>query len=172
MRWRKDALPLFFDPLSEKGPSTHDQRHRFVLSGLYQAPLGINISTIVTAASGRPYTVLAGADVNGDGDGGAFPADRARRVLTDPSTALGRNTETMSSQVNVDARIAKRFAFGSALAIEGIVDIFNVFDRVNYTEINNIFGTGAYPTNPLPLYGRYEQALPGRQFQLGARIIF
>jgi hypothetical protein len=172
------ALPLGFDPQSEKGPATHDQKHRLVISGLYQFPLGINFSTIITAASGRPYTPLVGADLNGDGDGGAFPADRARTNPADPLSAVKRNSETMSSQVNVDTRVSKRFSVGSSFAIEGIIDIFNLFDRTNYTEINNIFGAGAYPSTPVKdaqgrvTYGLYEQAQPGRQIQLGAKIVF
>ncbi len=172
------GLPIGFDPDSEKGPATHDQRHRLVLSGLYQFPLGINVSTIITAASGRPYTPLAGADLNGDGDGGAFPADRARTNPADPSTAVGRNSETMESQIVVDARLSKRFSLGRGFAIEGIIDVFNLLDRVNYTEINPVFGRGAFPAAPQTdgagrvTYGVYEQALPGRQFQLGAKIVF
>lgn len=172
------GLPIGFDPDAEKGPATHDQRHRFVLSGLYQAPWGINLSTIITAASGRPYTPLAGADLNGDGDGGAFPSDRARTDPTNAATAVGRNSETMESQFIVDARMSKRFSFGNGFALEGIIDVFNLLDRVNYTEINNIFGRGAFPGTPQTdgqgrvTYGVYEQALPGRQFQLGAKIIF
>jgi hypothetical protein len=166
------GLPVGFDPDSEWGAATHDQRHRFVLSGLYQAPFGFNLSTIVTAASGRPYTPLAGFDFNGDGNGGAFPPDRARTNPADPTTAVKRNSEVMDNIFNVDARLSKRFSLGSAFAIEGIIDVFNLFDRVNYTEINNIFGPGAYPTNGLPSYGLYEQAQPGRQFQLGAKVSF
>ena len=37
------------------------------------------VSGILVAASGRPFTPLAGADLNGDGNGGQFPPDRARR---------------------------------------------------------------------------------------------
>lgn len=172
------GLPVGFDPMSEWGPATHDQRHRFVLSGLYQLPWGFNVSTIVTAASGRPYTPLAGADVNGDGDGGAFPSDRARTNPADPTTAVKRNSETMEGQFNVDARISKRFSFGTGFGFEAIVDVFNVFNRVNYTEINNIFGRGAFPGTPQTdalgrvTYGVYEQALPGRQIQLGAKVTF
>src|SRR4029453_15935141 len=102
-------LPIGFNARDERGPATHDQRHRLVLSGLYQLPLGINFSTIITAASGRPFTPLAGADINGDGDGGAFPSDRARTDTaaagTDTSSTVGRNSETMNSQFNVDARL-------------------------------------------------------------------
>jgi hypothetical protein len=172
------GLPIGFDPELERGPATHDQRHRFVLSGLYQFPLGINFSTIITAASGRPYTPLAGADLNGDGDGGAFPADRARTNPADPSTAVGRNSETMDSIFNVDTRLSKRFGIGRGAGIEAIIDVFNLFDRVNYTEINNIFGRGAFPGTPQVdaqgrvTYGLYEQAMSGRQIQLGAKITF
>jgi hypothetical protein len=170
-------LPIGFDPHKEWGPATHDQRHRLVVSGMYQLPLGINFSTIITAASGRPYTPLAGADVNGDGDGGAFPSDRARRdptaAATDTSSTVGRNSETMKNQVVVDARLSKRFSFGSSgMAFEAIIDAFNLLDRTNYTEINNIFGRGAFPSAPLPTYGVYEQALPGRQIQIGAKLSF
>jgi hypothetical protein len=180
------GLPIGFDPQSEWGPATHDQRHRLVVSGLYQLPWGFNVSTIVTAASGRPYTPLAGADVNGDGDGGAFPSDRARTDTAAPgvdtSSTVGRNSETMSGQFNVDARLSKRFAFGSGFGFEAIVDVFNLFNRVNYTEINNIFGcvrtanggcANAYPlTTANPSWNRYEQALSGRQIQLGAKVTF
>jgi carboxypeptidase family protein/TonB-dependent receptor-like protein len=167
------GLPIGFNPHSEWGPATHDQRHRLVVSGMYQFPLGINFSTIITAASGRPYTPLAGADVNGDGDGGAFPSDRARTDPTNAATTVGRNSETMKNQVVVDARLSKRFAFGSSgMAFEAIIDAFNLLDRTNYTEINNIFGRGAFPSAPLPTYGVYEQALPGRQIQIGAKLSF
>jgi hypothetical protein len=166
------GLPIGFDPNSERGPATHDQRHRFVLSGMYQFPWQVQFSTIVTAASGRPFTPLAGVDLNGDGDGGAFPADRARTNPTDPSTSVRRNSETMKGQFIVDARLSKRFSFGGSRAFDAIVDVFNLLDRTNYTEINNIFGTGAFPTNPLPTYGQYTEALPGRQIQLAAKVSF
>jgi len=173
------GLPIGFDPESEKGAASQDQRHRLVISGLYQFPWAVNFSTIITAASGRPYTPLIGADLNGDGDGGAFPSDRARTNPADPSTAVRRNSETMDDQFNIDTRLSKRFGLGGDFAIEAIFDVFNLLDRVNYTEINNIFGAGAFPGTPTVrdaqgrvTYDVYEQALPGRQFQLGAKIIF
>ncbi len=88
------GLPLGFDPASERGPATHDQRHRVVASGICHLPWDLSVSGIVTAASGRPYTPLAGADLNGDGNGGQFPPDRARRNPADESTSVGRNSQT------------------------------------------------------------------------------
>jgi hypothetical protein len=132
----------------------------------------MQFSTIVTAASGRPYTPLIGADRNGDGDGGAFPSDRARTNPADEATSVRRNSQTMKNQVIVDARLAKRFTLGGRRAVEGLVDVFNLLDRTNYTEINNIFGPGAFPSTPQAGYGQYTEALPGRQFQLAAKLIF
>jgi hypothetical protein len=170
--------PIGFDPLAEKGPATHDQRHRFVLSGVARLPLDFQLSTIVTAASGRPYTALAGADLNGDGNGGGSPPDRARRTPSDPASSIGRNSETMKGQFNVDARLSRRFKLGPKVALEGIVEAFNLLDRTNYSEINNIFGRGAFPTDPQKdaqgrvTYGLYEQDLPPRQLQLALKLSF
>ena len=40
----------------------------------------------MTIGSGRPYNILAGVDLNGDGDGGA--TDRARGTLADITTSV------------------------------------------------------------------------------------
>jgi hypothetical protein len=176
-----EGLPVGFNPDLEKGPASHDQRHRFVVSGLYRFPWDIQVSTIVTAASGRPFTPLAGFDWNGDGNGGAFPPDRARVTPGPTGTpavdSVGRNSETMDEQVIVDLRVSKRVRLGNA-AVEGIFEVFNLFNRANFSEINNIFGAGAFPSQPQTdalgrtTYGRYEQALPPLQVQLGVKVSF
>jgi hypothetical protein len=172
------GLPLGFDPYHDRGPSIHDQRHRLVLSGLCRLPWDSHVSAIVTAASGRPFSALAGADLNGDGNGGAFPPDRARRDPADPDSSVGRNRETMPKQFNADLRLRKRFTLRGATSLDAIVEVFNVFNRVNFTEVNTIFGRGAFPGEPQRdvqgrvTYGLHEQALPPRQVQLALRFSF
>jgi 2-polyprenyl-6-methoxyphenol hydroxylase-like FAD-dependent oxidoreductase len=172
------GLPLGFDRDRERGPASQDQRHRFVFSGIYQFGRGIQLSGIVTAASGRPFTALAGADLNGDGDGGAFPPDRARRNPSDPGSSVGRHSERMPSQAVVDVRLSKRFALRNRVAVDAMVEAFNLFDRTNFSEVNNIFGRGAFPSDPQRdaqgrvTYGLFEQALPPRQVQLALRLTF
>jgi len=63
-------------PDLERGNSSFDQRHRFVLSGVFESPykwgdrgwkrvLGdFVVAPIFEASSGRPYTVLTGVDYN------------------------------------------------------------------------------------------------------------
>src|SRR5205814_1402622 len=44
-----------------------DERHHFTFSGVFRLPAGFQISPLFQAASGRPYSLLSGTDVDGDG---------------------------------------------------------------------------------------------------------
>src|SRR5262249_10822901 len=50
----------------ERGDSILDQRHRAVISGWYNLPLRFTIGSVTTLASGRPYNITVGQDLNGD----------------------------------------------------------------------------------------------------------
>ncbi|MPY88350.1 MAG: TonB-dependent receptor [Luteitalea sp.] len=166
------GVPLGFDPERERGPSLQDQRHRLVFSGLVVIPGDVHLSSIVTLASGRPYSILAGVDLNGDGDGGAFPPDRPRTGSADPAASLGRNAGVLPMHATVDLRIARRFPLGDRVKLEGFFEVFNLFNRANYTDVQNIFGPGRYPTNPLPTFGQFTQAAPPLQVQIAAKVLF
>ena len=72
----------------------------------------------------------------------------------------------------------KRFALSASAALDLMVDIFNLFNRTNFTEVNNVFGPGPFLRSPSRdaagrvTYGRYEKAAPPRQVQLGVRLNF
>jgi hypothetical protein len=173
------GLPVGFDPLLERGPANHDQRHRFVFSGRYQLPAGLSVSSIVTAASGRPFTPITGVDVNGDGDGGAIPgSDRARVNPADASTSVGRNSANLPSTFTVDLRLQKRFKLGGTAALDVIAEAFNLLDRTNYSDVNNVFGVGAFPNAPQAdaqgrvTYGTFTAAQAPRQVQVAAKVSF
>jgi hypothetical protein len=173
------GTPVGFNPDLERGPAINGQRHRFVFSGLVQIPWDLRLSTIVTAASGRPFTAIAGADLNGDGDGGAIPGpDRARRNPADASSSLGRNTENLPATFTVDLRLTKRFRIGRKGGLDLIAEAFNLLDRVNYSDVNNLFGTGAFPDQPQRdgqgrvTYGTFTAAQAPRQLQFAAKVSF
>ena len=168
-----DGLPIGFDPDSERGPSLQDQRHHLVLSGIYTAPYDVNVSAIIAVVSGRPYNIIAGVDLNGDGDGGTIPGpDRARTNPADPATSIERNSGTLPSQATVDVRVNKIVPLGSRARLETIFEVFNLFNRANFTDVNNVFGTGVYPSSPLPTFGQFLQTGPSRQMQLALKITF
>ena len=166
-----DGLPLDFRARDERGPALHDQRHRVVASAATPLPWDLRVSGLLSAASGWPFNVLAGVDLNGDRDGGSFPSDRARRVPADPATSLARNSDRLPVQVSLDLRISRPVAAGR-LEIEPLLEVFNVFNRTNFVEVQNVFGAGPYPGQPSPTYGQYTQAGPARQIQLAVRVAF
>ncbi|HVQ32130.1 MAG TPA: hypothetical protein VMV21_21200, partial [Vicinamibacteria bacterium] len=169
------GLPAGFDPDSFRGPSAVDQRHRFVLSGLGRLPFRLELSGIVTVGSGRPFTALSGIDSNGDG---IAVNDRARRDPRDPLSRVERNGQRLPGTATVDARLSRRFGPVRGAAVEVLVEAFNLFDRVNWSDVNNVFGPGAFPVAPQVdalgrvTYGSYVKTYPPRQVQVAARLTF
>jgi hypothetical protein len=166
-----EGLPLGFRGSDERGAAPSDQRHRLVASAVTRLPGQVHVSGLLSAASGWPFNVLAGVDLNGDRDGGSFPSDRARRVPADPATSLSRNSDRLPSQVSLDLRVSRPIVAGP-LEIEPLVEIFNVFNRTNFVEAQNVFGAGPYPAQPSATFGQFTQAGPARQVQLAVRVRF
>jgi len=168
-----DGLPLGFDPSRERGPSLQDQRHRFTATGMQDLPFGFQVSGIFIAGSGRPYNIIAGADLNGDGDATVSPGpDRARTVPSDPSTSVGRNSARLPREHRLDARVTKRLRGGARSTVSLTLDVLNVLSATNFTDVNRVFGTGAYPSAPQATFGQFTQAAPPRQLQIGARFSY
>jgi hypothetical protein len=167
------GVPIGFDPSLERGPSLQDQRHRLTVSGTYELPYGLHAAGILTAGSGRPYNIITGIDINGDGDANTAPGpDRPRTNPADASTSIGRNTGRLPSDARLDLRLSKSFDLTGRADAMLVLDVLNVFNRTNYTDVNRVFGTGSYPSNPLPTFGQFTQAAPPRQVQLGVRVGF
>ena len=54
----------------------------------------------------------------------------------------------MPSTVHRGPAAQQAFKLGGDAALDVIVEAFNLFDRTNFSEINNIFGPGAFPDEP------------------------
>ena len=135
-------------------------------------PAGFEVAAVATVASGRPFNILAGTDLNGDGNGGSFPTDRARVPLSDATSSVPRNSGTMPTQAAVDLRFSRSFRLNGPVRLQPMLEVFNVFNRSNFTEVNNIFGIGAFPDAPLPTFGQFDKAGPPRQVQLALKLDF
>jgi hypothetical protein len=161
-----DYLPEFQpqDPLdlaAERGPSSQSPRHKVTLTGIWSSvgrqaawwarDWAVGLSFDLRA--GLPYTVYAGYDRNRNGD----PA-------SDRPAGVGRNSETLPTQLSLDLRVARTFRFGSALTAELVLVCTNLTNHENVRQVQSVQSLSTYgqPT----LYG------PGRLFQLGARLNF
>lgn len=155
----------------ERSLSTFDQRHRFVISGVMDPVAGITVAPIFTYSSGHPFNLLLGFDANND-----------TNANTDRPFLAGRNTGVGPNYINFDLRVARevRFRRESNYRLEGIVEAFNLFNRVNFSGVNNIVGTtpraayrveGNRNANPAEPLG-FTSAFDPRQIQLGVKFKF
>jgi hypothetical protein len=136
------------------GPLYTDAPHRLTLSAVYAGPWGMNISGIARYRSGSPYSKLSGADLNGD----IFRQDLAPGVAH-------VNTERGDSFSQVDVRLSKDFRVMGNAGIEGVFEVFNLFNAKNPARYSSNGTPGAYAGTD-PLQG--EQRLA----QLGLRVHF
>jgi hypothetical protein len=152
---------------ADKGNAIFDQRHRFVLSGIYNAPFGFNLGGITTLASGLPYNLTTGS--NNSGDAGAT-TDRpvANGAVVGRNTGRGRAIYDFSPFVEKDfAVVAER------LHIKARAEAFNVFNHANLVGYSGPYGNGVTPPGTLgqPLTGITNQ-LPARSMQFSLRLTY
>ena len=69
-------------------------------------------------------------------------------------------------------RLSRTFPAGKRARIEGLVEAFNLTNRVNNLTIQGGFGPGVYPTNPLPSFGTVLAVGESRSLQFGVRARF
>ncbi|HKT79480.1 MAG TPA: TonB-dependent receptor [Vicinamibacterales bacterium] len=151
--------------------SDDDQRHRLVVTGSLQsstAPAtsawerishGFVLSANLQAYSEAPYNVTTGTQT--------IQGTSARPMMD--GEYIDRNAGVGSAFFTLGLRLSRSFNVGPA-SIEGIVEGFNVTNRVNVLARNSVFGTGTYPTNPLPTFGQVTAIGEPRAFQFGIRV--
>lgn len=131
--------------------SDRDQRHRFNAFGVFALPLGIEFSPRFSARSAQPRSV------------GSSPADRIRP----DGSIIKRNSLRKNNEFySFDFRAAKSFKIGERFTIQGIVDVFNLFNSANpkRPEVTGLlFNFDGTVTSGLG---------DPRQAQLGVRVVF
>jgi outer membrane receptor protein involved in Fe transport len=146
------------------GPSDTDAPHVFVLSGMYEAPLGLRVGTILFARSGFPYTGLVGQDSDGDG----FTS--ATTSFGDRPASLTRNSFRYAANVTLDASVAYDVKLAASHRVELRFDVFNLLNRLNVATVNNIIGLN--PAAPPSTFGTILTVRDQRQAQVAVRYRF
>lgn len=161
------------------GPQTNDQPHSLSVFAVFNLPAGIQLSPILQAASGRPYTLTQGVDLNQDG------VNNDRYVpCGNPSAcaAVGPDSERGKTLFLLDLRGTKFFNLGKEgkRKIGVYVEGYNLTNRANFgnTYSGNcaaILVNGLYQCSNTN-FEKPTGFIPGlgytRQMQLGARFIF
>jgi hypothetical protein len=163
-----------WNPAENFGPTDADERHRFVLSGVFDLPWGLQVSPILQLASARPYSIFpsCGCDINRDG----VTVDRESinpNVDDQHHTPLNPVRGDSFQQVNV--RVSKFFSFGESKKLGLFFETFNLFNTANFgREFQNVTGARDFG-KPLNFFGATGFSEPlgiPFQAQLGARFSF
>jgi hypothetical protein len=125
------------DPSADRGPGSNDQRHRLVLGGMWKlnygsrlAPAprtvlaGWQLSGILVAQSGQPYSGMVRFDLNNDGNS-----------MNDRTPGLGRNTFYIPASVSLNPRLAHTFSLLEKARLEMIWEAFNVLNHANIAAV-------------------------------------
>ena len=151
------------DIMRDWGRSDDDQRHRLVINGTVEHVDGAGDDGMGTDQpripgerlrcryySALPFNITSGvANLQGTtsrplADGAtASPNFDVRAV-----TLIPRNAGIGSDFFSVNLRVSRAFRIGGDVKVEGLVEAFNLTNRVNNLTRNQNFGPGAYPSEP------------------------
>jgi len=114
--------PFWFDPGA--------QRHRLTFNGIWQLPYGFQASGLYIYGDNGRVTPNSGIDAFATG---AVPAAGTMlgRVRAN-GTLIPINSFDRGSLSRLDMRVQKRVALAGRVTLDGIVEVFNLFNRVNY----------------------------------------
>jgi outer membrane receptor protein involved in Fe transport len=172
--------------MKDWGRSDNDQRHRLVVTGSVNSPVspgttlwerlshGFQASAMLQYYSALPFNIVSGVN-SLQGTAGRPLANGAvssanfdvRQVEFIP-----RNAGTGSDFFTVSLRVSRSFRLAGGSRIEGLVEAFNLTNRVNAITRNTSFGTGSYPSNPVASFNTVTAVGDPRTVQFGLRLSF
>ena len=122
------TFPLAQDLEGEWSFAEGDQRHRFVLNGIWQVGRGFQMSVIQYASAGDRSATSYGGDLRVLGAGSV-----ERQRLRPNGTIVPRNAFTQPMRNRTNLRFQQRVTLPHRLAIDVLAEAFNVFNRSNLT---------------------------------------
>jgi hypothetical protein len=163
-----------FDLSKDWGRSDDDQRHRLVVYGSVNSPMGpaatvwervshgFQVSSALQSYSALPLNITSGVTT---------VAGTAGRPIVN-GAFVGRNIGTGPDFFSVSLRLSRTFSIGRNVKLEGLAEGFNLTNRVNVVTLNSNFGAGTYPANPSSSFGQVTAVGEPRSFQFGLRVRF
>jgi hypothetical protein len=137
------------------------QLHRAVFNGIWDVGYGFQLSGLYFYGSGARLNTTFGGDRRAQGLG-------SENRLRPDGTIVPRNDFVGEPLHRVDLRLLQRIPLGGGVSLDGIAEVFNLFNRENFgswvtVESNRNFGRPTFNSN---------QAYQPRIVQLGFRVAF
>ena len=135
---------------------------------------GFQVSGMLQYYSALPFNVVSGVP----NLQGTTSRPLANHAVTSPNfdvravEFISRNPGEGSDFFTANVRVSRVFRVTGDMKFEGLVEAFNVTDRVNPITRNNTFGPGAYAANPLAGFDQITAVGDPRSVQFGVRLTF
>jgi hypothetical protein len=146
------------------------QRNRFTFNGIWELPYAFQLSGLYIFGDNGWATPATGQDVFATG-ATTGPTSRVRPA-TSPFFSKGAlipwSSFDLSSLSRVDMRLQRKFTLSRRVSFDGILEVFNVFNRANYGSWVTNEGNARYG---LPTDNNNIAFMP-RLMQLGFRTTF
>jgi hypothetical protein len=154
-------FPLASDLTSEYTLSSTDQRHRATFNGIWDMGRGFQLSGLYFFGSGARYSTNWGGDLRNLGS-------RSNGRLRPDGAIVPRNAGKGDPIHRVDMRFTKRQRIFGRTTIDGMLEVFNLFNHANYgsytgSQSNALFGQPSFNGNV---------SFQPRIVQLGFRLAF
>ena len=148
--------------MKDWGRSDNDQRHRLVVSASVNSPTtpattlwehlahGFQASTMLQYYSSLPFNIVSGVNSLQGTAGRPFADGSASTANFDVRAVefIPRNAGNGSDFFTVGLRVSRSFRLpGGSRRSQGLVEAFNLTNRVNAITRNTTFGPGSFP-NP------------------------
>jgi hypothetical protein len=150
-------FPLAQDLQGEYSLAESDLRHRAVFNGIWDVGRGFQVSGIHYTYTGERTATYYGGDLRVLGAGSL-----ERQRLRPDGTIVPRNAFTQPGRNRTNLRLQQRVRLPGRVAIDAMVEVFNVFNRPNWTISNQ---------ESSPQYGQ-RTAGENRTMQAGFRVTF
>jgi hypothetical protein len=174
------------DVMNDWGRSDNDQRHRLVVSASVNTPMtpgttvwekishGFQASTMLQYYSSLPFNIVSGVNSLQGTAGRPFADGSVSTPNFDVTRVdfIPRNAGKGSDFFTLSLRISRSFRLTEGTRIEGMIEAFNLTDRVNPITRNTTFGPGSYPTNPVASFNTVTAVGDPRTLQFGVRFTF
>jgi hypothetical protein len=151
-----------FNVADEYAVAANDQRHRLVANATAFLPYDVNLSAILFVGSPKPINIATSADPFGSGAG---------RWLNAQGGVLPKNGERAHYwDRKVDLRLVKNLRVLGRSRVQGMLDIFNVFNTANYdpSTYGAQYGTKTYLQPGFSSNLFYQP----RMLQVGVRVTY
>ena len=135
---------------TQYGPTRRDARHRLAITGIYDLPLGFQLSALFYYRSSLPWNAVYAGDVNKDGLSGDYVDEH-------------RNSRRGFDSYYLNARISKYIQI-SRIRLQFFGEVYNLTNKTSFTNIANVYDT--------PNFGKPIQADNQRLIQIGIRLDF